>query len=311
MIKNIKNAIDFALYTATPSSWEDSGNHISKLGTYLQLCQDQINSMTTTPTKIDPKSDTKLKELKRKVKDKIKALESKKTAASKSELKELDKRITELKDAQREIEILIKSVTKYKFQIDSKPQFDYDKRTDTGTIKYSGTMGSLLNELKHAFQFEVGEIDFIETTDANGKKSVSAGLLYDLQDEIATYKRQYAYDGYLQFKVELTEQQMLDALTTKKISITDLGTVEIKKMKRIKARVIIKVSDSPATHALYKTLSRKPLDRNSTMRDIRSGNRRRKETLNNLGVTRKDKKTPYIEYIKVYSSTQNAIHVKL
>jgi RHS repeat-associated protein len=47
---------------------------------------------------------------------------------------------------------------------------------------------SLAHELKHAYQFEKGEVSF-------DKKTGEAGYLHDANDEVEAYKREGAYDG--------------------------------------------------------------------------------------------------------------------
>ena len=55
------------------------------------------------------------------------------------------------------------------------------------TISKSGSIADLAHELKHGYQFLMGEIDFRVT-------SGSSGALYDLTDEVAAFKRNYAFD---------------------------------------------------------------------------------------------------------------------
>lgn len=313
MIRNIQKAIDYAIFAATPATGDYTSKHQTKLSTYLQLCQDQINGMATPPAKIDPDSDVKLKELKRKVEAKITALEREKKQVSESEQQELGRRIKELKDAQKELDKIIASTTKYAFKIDKYPEFRFDKKSNTGTIKYDGSIGSLLNELKHAFQFETGKIDFIETQDANGQQQLGAGLLYDIHDEIETYKRQYAYDGMVKFQIELSSEDLMNALKSGKLNLKDIGStgsVTIKKMNQITVDVIVKVSDGVAKKSLYSTISRKSLDKNSRIKDVIKGNKNRKNTLEHFGLKNFDKKKPYIDFVKVYISKKTYIHVK-
>lgn len=308
MIRDIKKSIDFAIFNASPKSWDNPNTHTNKLGTYLQFVQDSIDGTATSPDKVDPNSQTKLKELKLKIKDKIADLERQKTNASKSEIKEFDIRIKELKDAQREIETIISSTTNYVFQTDPKPQFAYDKKSDTGTIKYDGSIGSLINEMKHAFQFETGQIDFYQD-----KNSVlpTAGLTYDIYDEIETYKRQYAYDGILKFTLALTKEEIIaSSQLSKTKGYLGIGRVDLKKMKDIKVNVIIKVADSYALDPLYDKLATKHIDYNSPAKDVIKANKKRPAFLNTLGIKSFDKNKPYIEFVKAYISVKPYLHVK-
>ncbi len=310
MIKNIRKSIDFALFTATPSSWDTSSSQQSKLGTYLQLCQDQINGMAIAPNKVDPNSQAKLKELKSKIKAKIAQLEKQKTSVSKSDKKELDLRIKELKEAEKEIEVIINSSTNYVFQTAAKPQFTYDKNKDTGVIKYDGSIGSLINEIKHAFQFESGQIDFFHDKN-NLTGDPIPGLTYDVYDEIETYKRQYAYDGILKFTVALSKAEIIAAHATQKArNSLGIGRVDIKRMKDVKVDVIIKVADSYALDPLYDKLARKPLGISSSVKEVVNANKKRSFSVNSLGISSFDQKKSYIEFVKVYVSQSPYLYVK-
>ena len=306
MITNIKNAIDFAILATTPNSWDHTRTQINNLGTYLRLCQDKIDGMTT-PRRVNPNSSKKLKELKRKITAKINQLENQKTKTSRSERKELDRRIKELKDGLKELETIIASSVQYTFQTGPEPQFEYDNVSNKGTIKYDGSIGSLMNELKHAFQFETGKIDFVKMKGPKGPLDIYGGLIYDIQDELETYKRQYAYDGILKFSVELNNSDFTEG---KFIDLKSLGKIEIKKMNQITASVVMKISDGIAKKALYKNLSTKSLDTNSPIKDVIRGNKNRKSLINSVGIKSYDKNTPYIEFIKVYSKSKPLIYVK-
>ena len=67
---------------------------------------------------------------------------------------------------------------------------DYDIKNDRVRmiISYDGKDGDIAHELKHAYQFEIGEMSFDAQT-GGGIKS----LLYDITDEQAAYQRGAAY----------------------------------------------------------------------------------------------------------------------
>jgi len=176
LFQQIKSSIDYAIFCAEPPSWEKDyfewkrKNPIS-LCTELFSCQDKINGLANNrfDDKVDPRSKAKLEELKRKVKTKITTLE-KKIESVKGSKKDLKKRISELKAALVEIQVIEKSNTHYLFNVNAKePKFNYDELSNTGTVQYDGSLGSLLNELKHAFQYETGRIDFIKINTGSGK----------------------------------------------------------------------------------------------------------------------------------------------
>ena len=86
----------------------------------------------------------------------------------------------------------------------------YQSEDNSVCLEYDGRNGSLAHELKHAYQFEMGEISF-------SKDRKDFGVLYDITDEKAALKRGGAYDkrqyetlrniGYAyRFKVEGNSQ---------------------------------------------------------------------------------------------------------
>ncbi len=207
-----------------------------------------------------------------------------------------------------EIKVIESSKTKYEFKINNKPKFTYEDIADKGIVFYDGTLSNLLNELKHAFQFETGKIDFIKV---NGEPENIPGVLYDLGDEVETYKRQYAYDGILKLRVVMTEEEMLNQFKKGKIKNgLGLGTLEIKKMKKITADIIVKVEDSLGSGSLYNSISKRSLDIHSSLGDIRKGNRYRGNFITGLGIDKQDKKKPYIDFVKIFIETNPFIYVK-
>jgi hypothetical protein len=73
--------------------------------------------------------------------------------------------------------------------VDYKGSVTYDFDQDAVSINIGSPKDfiSIAHELKHAYQFEVGELSF----GSNGK----GGLLYDITDEIGAHKRGEAYGG--------------------------------------------------------------------------------------------------------------------
>jgi RHS repeat-associated protein len=74
---------------------------------------------------------------------------------------------------------------------DSDGEARYNSSTGAVDVMVSSTYlnsGGLAHELKHAYQFETGAIDF-------SKGSGGPGALYDITDEISTYRRQFALTG--------------------------------------------------------------------------------------------------------------------
>lgn len=319
IINQLKQAIDFSIFKATPQSWVDINNphewNNLIFSSEMNLCQMNINSIKSINKQPPKEGVEKLRELKRKIKDKIKELKNDLKEANGNVENDLKLRISELNSALIELDKLISTATKYKFVIDqTAPQLNYDPTTDTAIVRYNGTIGGLLNELKHAFQFETGQIDFIAVNN-NGNTSIIPGLTYDLIDEVETYKRQYAYDGILKLTLELDEEEFNDLPLNEKLK--NLGktlntTIEIKKMKKIKASVVVKISDGSLKFGLYKQIPKTSLSIHSSIGDIRKKNKNRNHfnLIDGLGLNNIDKKKPYIEFVKVYIEQNPYIYVK-
>lgn len=296
LFQELKKNIDFALFST-------KADNPFTLDTQLCLCQKKFNSLPSAEKIVDPASKTKLAELKKKVAEKIKELEEALSKAKKRKKEELEIRIKELKDALIEIKKIEESVTNYILKVGNKPQLDYDDASDTATVYYDGTLGSLLNELKHAFQYETGKIDFIKY----GTNNIP-GLAYDLNDELETYRRQFAFDGILKLNVVLSDEEVMAEVL--KGNLTGMGEIEVKKMKKITAELIIKVGDGALGTPLYELISKDSLDINSSVDDIIKGNPLRGDLINDLKLGESNKEQPYLEFIKVFIKEQPFIYVK-
>ena len=302
------NIQEFKQNISTILSFNSTGNVRSQ----LSLLQNRLdNTESGISEKIDPRSKAKLEELKRKVNQKLTELNAKLTTSKGAEKKDINARINELKEALEEIKVIERSQTEYEFRVHKIPNFKYEDVNDKGVINYDGTIGSLLNEIKHAFQFETGKIDFIKINDGVNPPENIPGLLYDITDEVETYKRQYAYDGILKLRVVMTDDELLNQLKSGKIkSGLGLGTLEIKRMNKIKATVIVKVEDYIGSGSLYSSIGNRNLDINSSLGDIRKGNKNRQGLISGLGINTQNKKKSYIDFVKVYIQTNPFIYVK-
>ncbi len=164
----------------------------------MRLCQRRINSIRSfSNNEYSSDGKEKIQKLKTEVQLKIVELEEQLKTAEENLKLELRTRIKELKAAIEELNTLEETITNYNFKINKlAPQLNYDNNSDTVTIQNDGTIGSLLNELKHAFQFEMGRIDYIQTKTEDGSVYTMPGVLYDINDEVETYKRQFAMMGF-------------------------------------------------------------------------------------------------------------------
>jgi hypothetical protein len=164
--------------------------------------------------------------------------------------------------------------------------------------------------LKHAFQFESGQIEFIELG-STGYPNAQPGLTYDIFDELATYKRQYAFDGMLKLTMSLSEDDIFNSLKKVNTGSKNFGTVEIKRMKDIKVGIIAKVADSFVQDGLYGRISTKELDIHSSARDVFNANKENRwNRILNISLGSADKKKTYLEYIKVFIKKKPIIYAK-
>jgi hypothetical protein len=201
-----------------------------------------------------------------------------------AQLKDLQQRKTELKKALTEIKAM-KDSTKltFKLEVGDKPMLTLDE-TDKNTviIKYDGTSGSLINELTHGYQYLTGKVDFVQLSD--GKTSwMAPGLLYDIHDELATYQRQYAFDGQLKLQTSVTASEYQTALMNGKTK--GLGQVEVDNMDEITPELLNKVSDAPLGSSLYSNIAQTPLDKSSKTSDVIKANGNRSALANGLKIS--------------------------
>ncbi len=332
IINSWKSDINFAIFCATPSSRIDVGNphkwNPLKFSSEMGLCQSKLNSLGRSYSRFDGLKDDgkrKIAEAKAKVKNKIQELKNNINSASDTEKLDLKARIKELEKAVVELERLEKTITKYNFEIDKEtPQLNYDNNTDTVTVKYDGSLGSLINELKHAFQFETGQLDFIQVANSNGSSTNIPGVLYDLGDELETYKRQYAYNGFLKMRMAWSEKELNNFLLTNISELNrtfkiiseeqnNVGILEVHSIKYITVDIIVKIKDTTSDSSkLYSSLSTKSLDKNSSLKQIKRNNKNRRDlgNLSWMGLDNFKKQTPYIEFVKVFIKEKPFIHVK-
>ncbi|WP_392420358.1 hypothetical protein ACF3OE_03515 [Capnocytophaga canis] len=307
-LRQITSEIRSLLYKHNNSSLSINS---SSLRMSLVQFQEKINCMKCVNNEDEGKK--KIRDIKNKVENKIRELESQMANTKRNDKKDLESRIKDLRECVKELDVILQGNMKYDVLIDkNKPQFSYDG--NIATIKYDGTEGSLLHELKHAFQFETGKIDFIQINNGKGQ-DIIPGLLYDLTDELESYTRQYAYDGILKFRV------VLDVPVNTMISNTAdiqkiLGEIEtnvreIKQMKKITANVIVKIADNIGEKGIYSFISKIPLDSNSLIKDIRKGNEKyRSDFIKGLGLDKEEAQKAYIEFVKVFIQTQPCIYVR-
>lgn len=107
-----------------------------------------------------------------------------------------DAQRSELQSALDELSILESSDQLYHIEYGNTSGYNrngeigYDTKNDmvSITMTYSSNISDLAHELKHAYQFEVGELSF-------DSKTGGYGVLYDITDELNAYKRGSAYGG--------------------------------------------------------------------------------------------------------------------
>ena len=201
---------------------------------------------------------------------------------------------------------------KFKFVRDIKqPRFEYDGQN--ANVFFSSE-ANMLHELRHAFQFETGKIDFVCI---DGESS--PGLIYDYTDEEEAFKVEYAYKGVLKFRIKLSEAEFTQELQEKFKINRDLskakdevGVREIKKMKDIEYNILVKISDGSLDKVgLYEKLSISSLDKNSLIKDIIYNNyTNRTQMVNKFNFNQENNEQTYIEYVKIYKKEESVIYIK-
>jgi hypothetical protein len=107
-----------------------------------------------------------------------------------------DDQRSELQSALNELSILESSDQLYHIEYGNTSGYNregetgYDSKNDMVCIimAYSSNTSDLAHELKHAYQFEVGELSF-------NSKTGGYGVLYDITDELSAYSRGEAFGG--------------------------------------------------------------------------------------------------------------------
>jgi RHS repeat-associated protein len=132
----------------------------------------------------------------------IESIKLSNTDGSKNKIEKLKTEISELNNALTELKTLEDSDQKYSIFTNSKNiseksdgNVEYDTKSDVLNINIRGNdIGDLSHELKHAFQFEIGQISF-------GKDGKVGGELYDQMDEKDAFARNQAYGSAKSFSL--------------------------------------------------------------------------------------------------------------
>lgn len=143
----------------------------------------------------------RLKGVEEKRQSKLQARIDKRSAAGKGTAKQERKlsnskeRVNQLDGALSEISAMEKSETVYHVNSNYQDQADgtsgetrYEDGKVMVNVSKSYGLHGLAHELKHAYQFESGQIDFYSATG-------QPGLLYDIGDEVSAFKRQFAFNS--------------------------------------------------------------------------------------------------------------------
>ena len=104
--------------------------------------------------------------------------------------KEYQKALDELRELEKSSQVY--HISKKNVSLVYKGETSYDLKNNYVNISFDGNVENLAHELVHAYQFEIGDLSFMETDGLSG-------ILYDISDERNAYKRQSYYN--LNFKV--------------------------------------------------------------------------------------------------------------
>jgi RHS repeat-associated protein len=119
----------------------------------------------------------------------------KSTARQERRMANSKERVNQLNGALNEISAMEQSETVYHINSDYQDQADgtsgetkYENGKVMVNVSKSYGLHGLAHELKHAYQFESRQLDFYSETG-------QPGLLYDIGDEVAAFKRQFAFNS--------------------------------------------------------------------------------------------------------------------
>jgi len=201
-----------------------------------------------------------------------------------AKLTDLQAREAELAQSLVEIQAMRQeSALTFTIQQHNKPEVTLNvNNTNNVIVKYDGTDGSLINELTHAYQYLTGRVDFIQAAE-NNQPTMIPGLLYDIDDEIATYRRQYALDGQLNLQTHLDQQEYTQQLMNG-TALNQIGKVKVGAMNEITPQLLNRVSDGPLLAPLYSNIAQTPLDVNSSTNDVLNANQNRANVVNSLRI---------------------------
>ncbi len=193
-------------YDPKPRAWESP---------FASMGNNPICNNDILGDEFDPKSDKHIKKIETKINTRkeevnkdinnkendLKALQDKLSTASETEKKGINSKIEEistglvndrailkeLSDATKEIEEMKKSPQLFRIRESHRGE-TFAKKDGSIQMNYMfDNMKALSHELKHGHQYLKGEMSFYE----KGKKK---GILYDINDEVAAYKRGYALE---------------------------------------------------------------------------------------------------------------------
>lgn len=130
LIPQLKKEIDSVIFKCTPPDWVDIENpyqwSLTKFKTEMELCQARINNLVKPNVSSDDDKD-KIREIKRKVEEKINDLESQLADLKGSEKKDMESRISNLKNALSELDTLLNSTSEFQINSDSIPYLSHEE----------------------------------------------------------------------------------------------------------------------------------------------------------------------------------------
>ncbi len=166
------------------------------ISTYAYCAWNPVRLVDPDGRDFDPESEAMIADFEKKTKKRI---ESAQTERERNELQQALDELTILKKSDQMYHIEYGTTSSY----NRKGETDYDIKNNRVRIiiAYDGDEGDIAHELKHAYQFETGDLSFDSRSGG-----IATAVLYDITDEEAAYRRGAAYGKEIPKNLEWHEK---------------------------------------------------------------------------------------------------------